>query len=266
MIIKHDKELKELLAAVTWLENIIATWPTYERKEFYYTFNRRLEALHLVMKYCKRGSTIFDIGAGQGFHSLILKKIGYNIIAVDIDDRYAHFLRKNGVKFYKADIEHDLLPFDEVDCILFTEVIEHFIEHLKPSRVPIVLSKFYSILKSKGVLIITTPNAKSIGKLMKRLAGKPVIPHIHIKEYTMKELTSLLHKAGFKLLLTRFSLSTYLNPRKARNIVNYKGTVMAELFRTPHLENLAQAIILPIAILLPSLRGSFVLVAQKEGT
>ena len=82
-------------------------------KEFYYTFNGLLEALRLVAKYRRKGSTILDAGAGQGLHGLILKKMGYEVIAIDVNDQYATFMRKNGVEFYRANLEYNLLPLKQ---------------------------------------------------------------------------------------------------------------------------------------------------------
>jgi len=247
---ENAKMREKLLSAIASTEKIILqALPIQQIKEFYYTFNRRLEALQLVVKYCREGSIVLDAGTEQGFHSIILKKMGYNVIAIDIDDQYAAFIRKNGIEFYRVNLEHDRLPFEDgsVDCILFTEVIEH----LKPLSVPFTLSEFYRVLKPVGHLIITTPNAKSIGKFMRKLVFKQAIPPIHVKEYTMQELVELLTKVGFKISLTRFSLSTYLNPRKARKPQNYKGSIVIELFRTPHIENFAQFVALLIAALIP---------------
>ena len=110
---------------------------------------------------------------------------------------------------------------------------------------------------------MTTPNRNSIGKLLRKLAGKPAIPHIHTKKYTMNELINILNGVGFKILLKRYSLSTYLNPRKARRPHDYRDIVVSELFRTPHIENFVLTLILPVAVIIPPCSGSLVLVAQK---
>jgi len=79
----------------------------------------------------------------------------------------------------------------------------------------------------------------------------------------MEELARALSKAGFKTLLKRYSLFTYLNPRKASKPEDYKGSIFVRLFKFPHIENFVQFMLLPIATLVPPCRGSLVLVAQK---
>jgi len=182
-------------------------------------------------------------------------------MAVDIDDKYRTFYEENGVVFYKVDLENDLLPLqsETIDCVLFTEVIEH----LRPSRIAFTLDNFYRVLKIGGILILTTPNVNSIGKCLRRLLGKPVIPDIHVKEYSMEELVDILTKRRFKVIFKRYSLSTYLNPRKASRPQNYKSFILIELFRNPHIENIIQFGVLPIAVLIPPLRGHLILVAKK---
>ena len=104
---------KELSSAIVWTEKLILSVLPDQIKEYCYTFNRRLETLRLAAKFCRKGSIILDAGAGQGFHGLVLKKMGYKVIAIDVNDQYATFMRKNGIEFYRANLEYNLLPLKQ---------------------------------------------------------------------------------------------------------------------------------------------------------
>jgi hypothetical protein len=52
---------------------------------FYFEFGRRLEVLELVKTFCKLGATVLDIGAQPFITSCALKKLGFKVIALDIE-------------------------------------------------------------------------------------------------------------------------------------------------------------------------------------
>jgi 2-polyprenyl-3-methyl-5-hydroxy-6-metoxy-1,4-benzoquinol methylase len=51
---------------------------------FYLEFGRRLEVLRLVEEYCERGSRVLDVGASPFITSCALKKMGYEVVALDV--------------------------------------------------------------------------------------------------------------------------------------------------------------------------------------
>jgi predicted RNA methylase len=52
---------------------------------YYLEFGRRLEVLKLVEERCRQGSTVLDLGAQPFVVSCALRKMGYNVIAFDVD-------------------------------------------------------------------------------------------------------------------------------------------------------------------------------------
>lgn len=110
------------------------------------------------------------------------------------------------VKFdsYHFNIEADKFPFSdaEFDVILFCEIIEHLL--VDPAA---VLREIKRILKSNGVLILTTPNISRLENVTKMIAGENIYdPYSsygpygrHNREYNKHELYLLLDYLGFTI-------------------------------------------------------------------
>ncbi len=86
------------------------------------------------------------------------------------------------------------------DLIIFSEVIEHL--YTSPN---LVLAFLSTCLKKNGYILIQTPNAVSLIKRIKMLFGVHPYEQIrenhlnpgHYREYTQKELRTMLEKNGF---------------------------------------------------------------------
>ena len=132
-----------------------------------------------------RGDIILDIGADvcneeKTLHQYLIEKSGKKILTVD--------------KFGSPNIQADLdigvitLPKNYADTIIASEVVEHL---LRPHD---FLKECYRILKPNGRLIITTPNALSLGELQQYWK-----PNNHKREY--REHVVNWHRINFDNLL-----------------------------------------------------------------
>jgi 2-polyprenyl-3-methyl-5-hydroxy-6-metoxy-1,4-benzoquinol methylase len=172
-------------------------------RSYYFEFGRRLEVLKLVEEHCRQGSTVLDLGAQPFIISCALRKMGYDVVAFDIDpEPYMRIAEACNVNVVRCDLERDELGVDNADCAVFTEVLEH----LHYYYVPLVLSKINRALKLGGVLVLTTPNIASLFRRLRLLLGKQPIYHYHVREYTMKEVVSLLREAGFEVIKAYYSI------------------------------------------------------------
>jgi len=106
----------------------------------------------------------------------------------------------------KVDVERDALPMPDASCDLVT--CFECIEHLRTTPLPMV-DEIRRVLKPNGRLLLTTPNLVGSRAMVRLLAGKN--PHenpryhrdprygiVHAKEYTMRELVSLLDGRGLE--------------------------------------------------------------------
>ena len=231
---------------------------------YYLEFGRRLEVLKLVEEYCGQGSTVLDLGAEPFIISCALRKMEYNVIAFDIDpEPYMRIAKACSVDVVKCDLERDELDINNADCAVFTEVLEH----LHYYYVPLVLSKINRALKLGGVLVLTTPNIASLFRRLRLLLGIQPTYHYHVREYTMKEVVSLLREAGFEITKAYYSVVNDLtfidaDPEEHLRISSFKDLVSIVL-KKPTKLNTLRLLAYPIAKLRPSLRQLIVVVATK---
>jgi SAM-dependent methyltransferase len=231
---------------------------------YYLEFGRRLEVLKLVEEYCRQGSTVLDLGAQPFIISCALRKMGYDVVALDIDpEPYMRIAEACNVDVIRCDLERDELGVDNADCAVFTEVLEH----LHYYYVPLVLSKINRALKPGGVLILTTPNIASLFRRLRLLLGIQPIYHYHVREYTMREVLLLLREAGFEITKAYYSVVNDLtfidaDPEEYLGILGFKDLVRIAL-KKPTKLNILRLLAYPVVKLRPSLRQVIVIVAVK---
>ncbi|NAZ12198.1 MAG: methyltransferase domain-containing protein [Desulfurococcales archaeon] len=222
---------------------------------YYLEFGRRLEVLKLVEEYCGQGSTILDLGAQLFIISCALRKMGYNIIAFDVDpEPYMKIAEACNANVVRCDLERDELGVDNADCAVFTEVLEH----LHYYYVPLVLSRINRALKHEGVLVVTTPNMASLFRRLRLLLGIQPIYHYHVREYTMREVASLLREAGFEVIKAYYSIVNDLtfidaDPQEYLGMSSSKDLVRIVL-KKPTKLNILRFLAYPAVKLRPSLR------------
>ncbi|MCM8783413.1 MAG: class I SAM-dependent methyltransferase [Candidatus Omnitrophica bacterium] len=116
--------------------------------------NLLLDKIIEIMNEEKRG-IVLDIGCGDGDYSFGIKKLGFQVTALDIDDK--RFRYKDEIEFIKCDITKGL-PFSDnsFDYVLFLEVIEHLYNPY------FVIQEINRLLKPGGLIILSTPNILNI--------------------------------------------------------------------------------------------------------
>jgi len=231
---------------------------------YYLEFSRRLEVLRLVEKYCEPGATLLDLGAQPFIMSCALKRMGYNVMAIDVEpEPYLSIAESCGVDVVKCDLERDELKVANADCAIFTEVLEHLHYYYVPS----VLEKINRALKMRGYLILTTPNIASLFRRLKLLLGKQPIYRHHVREYTMEEVLELIKGAGFDVVESYYSLIsdlTYIDADQEDylRVKGYKDLIRITVKR-PTKVNILRTLAYPLVKLRPSLRQSIIIVATK---
>jgi len=190
--------------------------------------------------------------------------MGYDVVAFDIDpEPYMRIAKACDVNVVRCDLERDELGVDNADCAVFTEVLEH----LHYYYAPLVLSRISRALKPGGALILTTPNIASLFRRLRLLLGIQPIYHYHVREYTMREVVSLLREAGFEVIKAYYSIVndlTYIDadPEEYLRISGFKDLVRIVL-KKPTKLNTLRLLAYPIVKLRPSLRQVIVTVAVK---
>ena len=133
-----------------------------------YYHQKRLEVLQRLFK--NFFGTVLDIGCGHSIAGSYLP----NVIGVDICSP------ANASRLVKGDALHIPIKDDSVDCVYAGEVIEHFNEQ------PLFLNEIRRVLKTSGLLLISTPNITSA-------YGD------HVKMLPYRKFKSLISSNGFRI-------------------------------------------------------------------
>lgn len=123
-------------------------------KEIKEHVSRVLETKHAAIE----GKRAVDFPAGNGVTSLALKKLGADVIAVDL---FPELFRTENVRVEKGDLS---LTFPFADDGFDFAVCQEGIEHV--GNQDHVLREFARVLKVGGTLLLTTPNYSNLKSKM----------------------------------------------------------------------------------------------------
>jgi 2-polyprenyl-3-methyl-5-hydroxy-6-metoxy-1,4-benzoquinol methylase len=146
---------------------------------------------------------LLDVGCGDGTFLSRMRNFGWSVNGVDFDKKAI----ENAKLLYNLELHHGNLesarfPGNSFDAITLSHVIEHV-----PDPVAL-LSDVYRLLKPGGRMVLTTPNADSLGhqKFRKYWFGLDPPRHLHV--FT---INSLLQCAKRTNLVVEQALSTAAN-------------------------------------------------------
>jgi SAM-dependent methyltransferase len=138
--------------------------------------------------------SMLDVGCGGGRLLNRMKKRGWQVEGIDFDAQAtAKVTQRYGIKTHVGDITQCFLPEHSFDVICMSQTIEHLYE---PAA---TLQECLRILKPGGLLVMTTPNAESIGatEFGAFWRGWEAPRHLHL--FTVKSLQQLTRSAGFQI-------------------------------------------------------------------
>ncbi len=184
--------------------------------DWYYAYAREQSTriaydIDYTKKYVKQGGKILEFGAIPLLLTGGLHKLGYNVIGLDIaPDRFSESIASLNLNVIKIDIETEELPFsdEEFDAVIFNEVFEHL--RINPI---FTLKEVYRVMKPNGILLLSTPNMMSLGRIVNLIFRGKIgisiyneysklknIGHMgHVREYTTVEVSEFLEDIGFNV-------------------------------------------------------------------
>jgi 2-polyprenyl-3-methyl-5-hydroxy-6-metoxy-1,4-benzoquinol methylase len=173
----------------------------------------------LLAKTSPPPADLIELGAAPGAQCIDLARLGYHVTAVDLGEASdawgdeesqsmsAAFVRA-GIDLVLWDLDKTPYPLDDAsfDIVVMTEVLEHLRDY------PLLaLREVRRILRPGGLLVLTTPNAASLQRRARLLAGRSVhtplsdwmfgLPHArHAREYTAQELQELVAETALEVV------------------------------------------------------------------
>lgn len=142
-----------------------------------YVFWKRV---HAAIKLARASERALDYGCGAGAMFPWLHRKFKEVIAYDIDSKSQMAARQiceknnwNNIKILTENIT--TLPNESIDVIFALDVLEHI------DALPELLIEFKRILKSNGVIIVSSPTENFIYKSVRKFAGPGYQGEFHLK-------------------------------------------------------------------------------------
>jgi SAM-dependent methyltransferase len=131
------------------------------------------------------GKKLFEIGGGNGYVSLGLKRAGYEPVVVEPGISGAEIASSRGITVVNAALSADLFNPGSLPAIGLFDVIEHIDDDRE------FLEKCWDAIEPGGVVYITVPASRGLWSTDDEYAG-------HYRRYGRKQLRSLLETVGFE--------------------------------------------------------------------
>lgn len=183
-------------------KELVANYEEYHKKKTHISGLSQVRA-NLISQWIQPGSSILDVGCGQGFIMEFLSKTkNCKVYGIDTSEKAIEAIRLKGFQGVVRDVDREGLKIPEgqkYDYILFVEVLEH----LKyPHRVLIEACKH----AKKGV-IVTLPNTGYIYWRLQLLRGYfPRQSFTHLHFWTINDFYIFLRQLGLKPLALKTDL------------------------------------------------------------
>lgn len=116
-----------------------------------------IERYEFALNYLQPNWICLDASCGSGYGSEILSSKVAKVIGIDISDHAIEYAKKNhshpNIKFMRGDLNQPLeFPDQYFDAVISFETLEHIANQI------LMIKEFHRVLKSNGLLIISTPN------------------------------------------------------------------------------------------------------------
>jgi ubiquinone/menaquinone biosynthesis C-methylase UbiE len=180
-----------------------------------------IEHLHRYAIACEfvHDKIVLDIASGEGYGSNLLAKNAKKVTGVDISEEAVSFASN---KYKRANLIFKLgsvtnIPVESncVDVVISFETLEHVTEH------EIMLKEIKRVLKSDGLLIISSPERSNYGDVNE--TKNP----FHVKELYFAQFEELLkaHFRNFCYLFQKSSFGSLIVPQALyiNNFSEYNG-------------------------------------------
>ena len=160
--------------------------------QFRMRFRRRSELEGLIFHLPQRnGGKLLDVGCGSGDSMALMSMLGWTVEGVEFDPAAAETARAKGLKVHQGSLAEQKFPAGSFDAVGLSHVIEHVANPVA------VIAECRRVLAPGGVLVLVTPNTRSIGHRLYGADWVALDPPRHLHIFTPAALTKAVRTAGF---------------------------------------------------------------------
>lgn len=175
---RPDKEFLDWMYREGYYSSVIEDRDTWTEKTLQHENEK--EKVHLyrlkpIMKMRERYDykKLLDIGTGAGYFLKLAKDRGFDVLGIEVSERAAEFARENyGIPVLNVSkVEEAGFEDRSFDVVALCHVIEHM------PYPDATLMEINRILREKGLLLVVTPNRRTVTTFLSRLnrmLGNPV--------------------------------------------------------------------------------------------
>jgi SAM-dependent methyltransferase len=135
---------------------------------------------------------LLEVGFGNGTTLARLREFGWDVAGVEFDAVSIDLARSLNLDVHLGSIEDAAYPSGTFDAVVASHVIEHLPDPGSFFR------ECYRVLKKNARLVLTTPNASSVGHRLFAANWRGLEPPRHLHVFGPKALSMLARDAGFK--------------------------------------------------------------------
>jgi SAM-dependent methyltransferase len=166
------------------------------------------------------GSSVLEVGCGNGRNLVRLRSLGWTVFGQDIDPEAVRSARAEGLEVTSDPLALAEFPISAFDVVLLSHVIEHVLE---PAD---LLSLSAGRLRPGGIVVVFTPNARSLSHRLFRSKWRGLEAPRHTQVFGPESLGAALRAASFTEVSVRTTSSSdgYM---AGRSIIPSSGSIPA---------------------------------------
>ena len=135
---------------------------------------------------------LLELGCGSGAMLKAMEERGWQVQGVDFDPVAAKVARARGLTVHQGTLWQQRYLDDTFDAVTASHFIEHVYDPVE------LLRECKRILKPEGLLVLITPNARSLGHRIYGRDWRGLEPPRHLRIFTSSSLASAIRRAGFR--------------------------------------------------------------------
>jgi len=145
-------------------------------------------------RWVPKNVRLLDIGCGIGGTFKYHIERGCDVYGIEANENIRSIIEKSGYKIHVGVFEPDLYEPEYFDYVTMDQVLEHMIDPL------LTIQGIFQILKPRGKLVLTTPNAKGWGAMIFRQRWIHWHAPYHLHFFSRQSLEYLANQAGFEIM------------------------------------------------------------------